>query len=55
MMCFLMLRIVRVYLNTHIYYSILENLEFKEAVELINKLKFYHTPEHASWLNIAKI
>ena len=38
------LRIVMDNLNTHTYYSILENLEFKEAVELISKLKFYHTP-----------
>ncbi|KZX16282.1 hypothetical protein MBCUT_09600 [Methanobrevibacter cuticularis] len=49
------LRIIMDNLNTHTYTSILENFEFKEAVELISKVKFYYTPKHASWLNIAEI
>lgn len=49
------LRIIMDNLNTHTYDSFLENLEFNEAVELINKLWFYNTPKHASWLNIAEI
>jgi hypothetical protein len=49
------LRIVMDNLNTHTYLSILENFEFKEAVELIQKVDFYYTPVHASWLNIAEI
>ena len=49
------LRIIMDNLNTHTYSSILETLEFKEAVELISKLEFYPTPKHASWLNIAEI
>ena len=49
------LRIIMDNLNTHTYESILENFEFKEAVELISKLRFYYTPKHASWLNIAEI
>jgi hypothetical protein len=49
------LRIIMDNLNTHTYISILENFEFKEAVELIRKVEFYYTPKHASWLNIAEI
>jgi hypothetical protein len=49
------LRIIMDNLNTHVYSSILENFQFKEAVELISKISFYYTPKHASWLNIAEI
>ena len=49
------LRIIMDNLNTHKYLSILENLEFEEAVELMSKIRFYKTPKHASWLNIAEI
>jgi hypothetical protein len=49
------LRIIMDNLNTHTYYSILENFEFKEAVELISKVIFHNTPKHASWLNMAEI
>ncbi|KZX15086.1 hypothetical protein MBCUR_03210 [Methanobrevibacter curvatus] len=48
-------RIVMYNLNTHTYLSILENFEYKEAIELISKITFYYTPKHASWLNIAEI
>jgi hypothetical protein len=50
-----MLKIVMDNLNTHIYTAILKNFEFKEALELINKVNFYYTPKHASYLNIAEI
>jgi len=49
------LRIVMDNLNTHTYTAILETFEFHEAVELIQKVSFYYTPKHASWLNIAEI
>jgi hypothetical protein len=49
------LRIIMDNLNTHTYSAILETFEFNEAVELISKVKFYYTPKHASWLNIAEI
>ena len=49
------LRIVMDNLNTHTYLAILENLEFREAVELLSKVTFHKTPKHASWLNIAEI
>ena len=49
------LRIIMDNLNTHTYSSILETFEFQEAVELIQKINFYYTPKHASWLNIAEI
>jgi hypothetical protein len=37
-----MLKIVMDNLNTHIYTAILKNFEFKEALELINKVNFYY-------------
>jgi len=49
------LRIVMDNLNTHTYGAILETFGFNEAVELISKVRFYYTPKHASWLNIAEI
>jgi hypothetical protein len=49
------LRIIMDNLNTHIYGAILETFGFNEAVELISKVRFYYTPKHASWLNIAEI
>jgi len=49
------LRIIMDNLNTHVYSSILETFGFNEAVELISKVRFYYTPKHASWLNIAEI
>ncbi|KZX10328.1 IS630 family transposase [Methanobrevibacter curvatus] len=49
------LRIVMDNLNTHIYTSILENFEFKEALDLIHKIVFYYTQKYASWLNTAEI
>jgi hypothetical protein len=49
------LRIIMDNLNTHTYESILETFEFNESFELISKIRFYYTPKHASWLNIAEI
>ncbi|KZX10666.1 hypothetical protein MBCUR_17000 [Methanobrevibacter curvatus] len=49
------LKIITDSLNTHIYASILETFEFKEALRLMSKITFYYTPKHASWLNIAEI
>jgi hypothetical protein len=49
------LRIIMDNLNTHTYSSILETFEFKEAIRLISKVRFYYTPKHASWLNMAEI
>ena len=49
------LRIIMDNLNTHTYGAILETFGFNEAVELISKIRFYYTPKHASWLNIAEI
>jgi len=50
-----LLRIIMDNLNTHTYGAILETFGFNEAVELISKVRFYYTPKHASWLNIAEI
>jgi len=49
------LRIIMDNLNTHTYYSIIETFGVNEAVELFSKVRFYKTPKHASWLNIAEI
>jgi hypothetical protein len=42
-------------LNTHFEGSLVETLGKREAGKLMKKIKFIHTPKHASWLNMAEI
>jgi hypothetical protein len=42
-------------LNTHFEKSFFETFGKKEALTLINRLRFHYTPKHASWLNMAEI
>lgn len=49
------LRIVLDNLNTHFESSFYETFEKDEAKRILSKLKFYYTPKHASWLNVAEI
>jgi len=42
-------------LNTHNETSLHEMYGPKEAERILNKIKFHHTPVHASWLNVAEI
>ena len=42
-------------LNTHFEKSIIETFCAKESERILNKIKFCHTPVHASWLNMAEI
>ena len=42
-------------LNTHFEKSLNETFSRKESSELLKKIKFIHTPKHASWLNMAEI
>lgn len=49
------IRIVLDNLNTHFESSFYETFEKEEADEILNKVTFYYTPKHASWLNMAEI
>lgn len=42
-------------LNTHFEKSFLETFEKTEAECLLARIRFHHTPKHASWLNMAEI
>jgi len=42
-------------LNTHHYHSLVEFFGKQEADRIMSRLEFHHTPEHASWLNMAEI
>lgn len=42
-------------LNTHFAASFYETFSKKEANRILKKLKFYYTPTHGSWLNMAEI
>ncbi len=42
-------------LNTHFAGSFYETFSKKEADRILKKLKFYYTPTHGSWLNMAEI
>ena len=42
-------------LNTHIENSFMETFSADECKKLLKKIKFIHTPKHASWLNMAEI
>lgn len=48
-------RIVVDNLNTHFEKSFYETFSAKEAQEILEKITFYYTPKHASWLNMAEI
>ena len=42
-------------LNTHFEKSLIETFGKKKATKLLKKIRFIHTPKHASWLNMAEI
>jgi len=42
-------------LNTHFEGSLVETLGKRQAEKIMKKIKFIHTPKHASWLNMAEI
>jgi hypothetical protein len=42
-------------LNTHFEGSLIETFGKEKAARLQKKIKFIHTPKHASWLNMAEI
>lgn len=42
-------------LNTHNEASLQETFGKKEALRIMRKVQFHHTPKHASWLNMAEI
>jgi hypothetical protein len=42
-------------LNTHFEGSLIETFGKRKAAALMKKIKFIHTPKHASWLNMAEI
>ena len=41
--------------NTHRMASLYETFPAAEARRIVKRLKFHHTPKHASWLNMAEI
>ncbi len=49
------IRIVLDNLNTHFPKSLFDTFSEDEAVRILQKVEFHHTPKHASWLNIAEI
>jgi len=42
-------------LNTHNEKSLTETFDAKQAKQLLRRIKWHHTPKHASWLNMAEI
>jgi len=42
-------------LNTHFATSFYETFSKKKANQLLERIEFYYTPKHASWLNMAEI
>lgn len=42
-------------LNTHFESSLFETFTKEEAGQILDKVRFHHTPAHASWLNVAEI
>jgi len=48
-------RIVLDNLNTHFEGSFYETFSKREAERILNRIEFYYTPKHASWLNMAEI
>ena len=49
------LQVVMDNLNTHTPASLYEAFEPSEARRLLDRLEFYYTPKHGSWLNMAEI
>ena len=49
------IRVVLDNLNTHTYRALYETFEPEEARRIRRKIQFYHTPIHASWLNMVEI
>jgi hypothetical protein len=48
-------RIVLDNLNTHFASSFYETFSKREADRILNKIEFYYTPKHGSWLDMAEI
>ena len=42
-------------LNTHFENSFYQTFSKEEAERILNRIEFYYTPKHASWLNMAEI
>ena len=42
-------------LNTHFEKSLIKAFSAKEAARIMRRIRFHHTPKHASWLNMAEI
>lgn len=42
-------------LNTHFVSSFYETFTIRESKKILSKIKFYYTPKHGSWLNMAEI
>lgn len=42
-------------LNTHSEKSLIETFGEKETARIMRRIRFHHTPKHASWLNMAEI
>jgi len=42
-------------LNTHVRASLYKAFKPEEAKRILDKLEFYYTPKHGSWLNMAEI
>ena len=51
----LKLKLVMDNLNTHFMKSFYETFSKEEADAILNRLEFYYTPKHGSWLNMAEI
>jgi hypothetical protein len=51
----LKVRLVLDNLNTHFEKSFYETFTKSEAKRILRRIKFYYTPKHASWLNMAEI
>lgn len=49
------IRLVQDNLNTHVKASLYKAFLPAEARRILNKLEFYYTPKHGSWLNMAEI
>lgn len=49
------IRVVQDNLNTHVKSSLYKAFVPSEARRLLDKLEFYYTPKHGSWLNMAEI
>ena len=49
------IRVVQDNLNTHVKASLYKAFTPAEARRILDKLEFYYTPKHGSWLNMAEI